>query len=65
MKKLSRSEMKNVMGGNAPAENCYSQNGSGGINGGSYEFVMANAVGHWCCASCCTATWMQPYLTCL
>jgi hypothetical protein len=65
MKTLSRNEMKNVMGGNAPYV-CYFQNADlsvgayGGANSGANAQAAATANGtHWCCSSCATASWMQ------
>jgi hypothetical protein len=62
MKKLSKVEMKNVLGGvAAPAGTCASINANGVI---SYNLTSAQASGvgaggHWCCASCGTATWYE------
>ncbi len=63
MKKLDRQQMKNLKGGIVPDEgNCQCENpgGEGPITGGDSPWAQqcaSEAGGHWCCASCCTATW--------
>lgn len=62
---LSREAQRKIGGGI-----CYSQDGSGGIIGynaasgnaeAAQRFASANGV-HWCCSSCATASWMQPFI---
>lgn len=63
MKKLSKDEMKKVMGG-VMAANCQAlvtrSDGSGTtvIENQTYDSAStASGMVHWCCASCCTASW--------
>lgn len=64
MKQLTRIEMKNVFGGYMPADGTcqglFSNPNPGGPNvlltGLSSEGAQTAEV-HWCCDSCCTATW--------
>ena len=64
MKKLERSEMKNLKGG---LGDCFAQgpntlamfSGSNAL-ANARDYAAASGM-HWCCASCSTATWMQQY----
>jgi hypothetical protein len=61
MKKLERNEMKHLKGGVAPS--CQYENpGSyespvGGLTRAQAEGASNEMGGHWCCASCCSASW--------
>ena len=60
MKHLSRDEMKKVMGGNMPADGtCASINAGGEVmyNQSQAQASGVGAGGHWCCASCNSASW--------
>jgi bacteriocin-like protein len=61
MKKLSRNEMKNVIGGKLAegSGSCASVNAAGEVmyNQTQAQASGVGAGGHWCCASCGTASW--------
>jgi bacteriocin-like protein len=59
MKKLSISEMKKIEGGKYQL-GCQAQNPGSYDNpvvGLNYSQASTFGQGHWCCSSCCTATW--------
>ena len=68
MKKLSRGEMKKITGGSCIAQGAPGSgvgiiifNGDSGNSQAASSYAAANGT-HWCCASCNTASWMQPYI---
>ncbi|MEO5947767.1 MAG: hypothetical protein ABIP79_13195 [Chitinophagaceae bacterium] len=68
MKKLDRLQMKNLKGGIESGTKCQCQNpgGEGPIISDEYDPSWASQCaatvgGHWCCASCCTASWSDHY----
>jgi hypothetical protein len=61
MKKLSRDEMKMVLGGklDSGGGSCASVNAGGEVmyNQTQAQASGVGAGGHWCCASCASASW--------
>jgi hypothetical protein len=59
MKKLSKDQMKHFVGGVYELK-CQAQNPGSYDNpvvGLSYQAASTFGQGHWCCKSCCQATW--------
>ena len=60
---LTRSQMKTILGGLSSGGNCQAlvpgNNGGTVVLEGIDSSTAQNAPGmiHWCCASCCTASW--------
>jgi hypothetical protein len=75
MKKLKREDLKKLYGGllapdvetfngdcfvNGPGNNLTMYRGTGNVTNARN---LGNSIGrNWCCASCNTATWMQPFI---
>jgi len=62
MKKLERKQLKTLKGGVAAGGGtCQAQDGDCSVfinlSKDQAQSISAQVGGHWCCDSCCTATW--------
>ncbi|MBS1620438.1 MAG: hypothetical protein JST10_00770 [Bacteroidetes bacterium] len=59
-KKLSKTEQKMILGGGTCQYEAPTEFGTTWVDGQSMQDARLNATSlgtHWCCTSCCTASW--------